>query len=156
MLWHKAIDKFDYQLAVDWAIDCIRNGIESENLFIVAGFSPPYDREEMAHYLSATLRDLNLNEKYNTYSDKAYAHFLIQEITQQRNLRKNILELYNLSLSIESESLNLETFYLYYHSWESLEYGEYSYSYLEGLELHNIESKLIEYANQWLEDNHLI
>ena len=55
--WHKAIEHFDYNPAVDWAIELIRNGVTSENVLIVASFSKPVDREEIRPYIAGALKE---------------------------------------------------------------------------------------------------
>ena len=55
--WQKAIEHFDYNPAVDWAIELIRNGVTSENELIVASFSKPVDREEIRPYIAGALKE---------------------------------------------------------------------------------------------------
>lgn len=55
--WQKAIEHFDYNPAVDWAIELIRNGVTSENVLIVASFSKPVDREEIRPYITGALKE---------------------------------------------------------------------------------------------------
>lgn len=47
LLWHNGIENFDYAPAIDWAIELLKKGIETENVLIVASFSKPVEREEI-------------------------------------------------------------------------------------------------------------
>ena len=43
---HKAIDCFDYDLAVDWAVNLIKQEKETDNVLMLASFSKLVDRLE--------------------------------------------------------------------------------------------------------------
>ena len=43
---------------VDWAVDAIVQGWDSESLRMLAGLSPVHDREEISGLLTAALREL--------------------------------------------------------------------------------------------------
>jgi len=138
--WHKAVKLFDYNLAVDWAIEMIRNGIETENILIVASFSKPVDRDEIKPYISAALNDLKLEEIVEQYSVISHAHYFIQQILDNYKVRSNLTALYNLHLDNNFPE-STTAFYLLYHGWSDLESVGYNYYYV-GATLENIESIL--------------
>jgi hypothetical protein len=59
---HKELEHFDYSKAVDWAIDLIRQGKETDNVLMLASFSKPIDRFEISPYVTNVLNDLGLQE----------------------------------------------------------------------------------------------
>ena len=122
--WHNGIEYFDYNPAIDWAIELIRNGIETENVLIVASFSKPVDRDEIKPYIIGALNELNLTEKYreiqrNTekyreYSIIANAHYHLEQILNDYEIRKNLTKLYEICLNADMDR-RLIPFYLLYH-----------------------------------------
>ena len=44
--WHRGVEHFDYGPVIDWAIELIRNGQETENVLILASFSKPIDSND--------------------------------------------------------------------------------------------------------------
>lgn len=148
--WHRGVELFDYNLAIDWAIHMLDNDIETENILIIASFSKPVDREEIKPYISGVLQDLNLEEKHGHYSIITYTHYCLEQILVNYELRKNLRVLYNLCLEVDHRS-GLNTFYLLYHAWWSLEEDGCNY-YFEGADLHNIESVLKSEARNWIDE----
>jgi hypothetical protein len=147
--WHKGIEYFDYNPAIDWAIELIRNGKESENILIVASFSKPVDREEIKPYITGALKELNLNEKYGEYSIIANAHYYLEQILNDSEIRKNLSKLYEICLNADMDS-RLMPFYLLYHGWGELEEIGANY-YFEGADLDNIEEVIKEQAQIWID-----
>ena len=146
--WHNGIEHFDYNLSIDWAIELIRKGIESENILIVASFSKPVDRDEIRPYISGALKELNLTEKYGEYSIVANAHYYLEQILNDYEIRKNLMKLYKLCMSVNYEK-GLMPFYLLYHGWDELEQIGENY-YFEGADLDNIEEVIKEQAQIWV------
>jgi len=60
--WHHAIELFDYNSTVDWAIKLIEKGIETESVLIIASFSKPVDHYEIKSYVSSALKELNITQ----------------------------------------------------------------------------------------------
>lgn len=147
--WHNGIEYFDYNPAIDWAIELIRNGKEAENILIVASFSKPVDREEIKPYIKGALKELNLNEKYGDYSIIANAHYYLEQILNDCEIRKNLSKLYEICLNADMDS-RLMPFYLLYHGWGELEEIGANY-YFEGADLDNIEEVIKEQAKIWMD-----
>ncbi|MEM6844017.1 MAG: hypothetical protein AAF632_17450 [Bacteroidota bacterium] len=147
--WHNGIEYFDYNPSIDWAIELIRNGKESENILIVASFSKPVDREEIKPYITGALKELNLNEKYGEYSIVANAHYYLEQILNDYEIRKNLTKLYEICLNADMDS-RLMPFYLLYHGWDELEEIGANY-YFEGADLDNIEEVIKEQAKIWID-----
>lgn len=147
--WHNGIEFFDYNPAIDWAIELIRKGIETENVLIVASFSKPVDREEIKPYITGALKELNLTEKYGEYSLIANSHYYLEQILNDCEIRKNLSKLYQICLNSDMDS-RLMPFYLLYHGWDELEEIGVNY-YFEGADLANIEEVIKEQAQIWIE-----
>jgi hypothetical protein len=147
--WHNGIENFDYSPAIDWAIELIRNGNESENILIVASFSTPIERDEIKPYIAGALKELNLSEKYGEYSIISNAHFHLQQILKDSKIRCNLSKLYKLCINKNMDK-RLMPFYLLYHGWDELEQIGENY-YFEGANLNNIEEVIKEQAQIWID-----
>jgi len=149
ILWHNAIEFFDYNPAIDWAMRFIEQGKETENILIVASFSKPVDSYEIKPYVSGAIKELNLEEKYGKYSTIANAHYHLELILESHETRLNLRGLYKLCNNTNHE-FGLTTFYLLYHAWSDLEEEGYNF-YYEGATLENIDEKLKEEARIWID-----
>lgn len=147
LLWHRGVEHFDYGPIIDWAIELIRNGQETENVLILASFSKPIDSDEIRPYVTGALKELGLEEKYGKYSNIAQVHYAVEQILADAEVRKHLSELYQLSLESNFEP-GLNPFYLLYHAWSSLEADGSNY-YYEGVTLENIKEALHQEAENW-------
>lgn len=146
---HKELEHFDYSIAVDWAIDLIRQGKETENVLMLASFSQPIDRFEISPYVTNVLNDLGLEELDYKSAVIAETHYHLNEILSGHEIRKNLQSLYQLCVDNDYES-GLMTFYLIYHGWDELEEMGVNY-YFDGADLNNIEDELKKEARKWID-----
>jgi len=146
---HKELEHFDYSKAVDWAIDLIRQGKETDNVLILASFSEPIDRFEIRPYVTSVLNDFGLEELDYNSAVIAETHYHLNEILNDRQIRKNLQSLYQLCVDNDYES-GLLNFYLIYHGWDELEEIGVNY-YFEGANLDNIEEVLKKEARKWID-----
>lgn len=146
---HKELEHFDYSKAVDWAIDLIRQGKESDNVLMLASFSEPIDRFEISPYVTSVLNDFGLVELDYKSAVIAETHYHLNEIQNNREIRKNLLALYQLCVDNDYES-GLMNFYLIYHGWDELEEIGVNY-YFVGADLDNIEEVLKSEARKWID-----
>ena len=147
---HKALSDFDYALAVDWAIDLIQQGHETDNVLMLASFSPPYDPLEITPYVTAVLHELALEELDYEKALIAKTHAHLLEILDGQSVKKHLHSLYKLCIQNEFEP-NLDCFYYLHHAWEELEEMGFNY-YYKGVDLGNIEEVLKQEARKWLDD----
>jgi hypothetical protein len=148
LLWHKGVEHFDYGPVIDWAIELIRNGQETENVLILASFSKPIDSDEIRPYVSGALKELGLKEKYEAYSSIAQTHYALAQILADVEVRRHLTDLYQVSLESNFEP-GLNPFYLLYHAWSSLETDGTNY-YYEDVTLENIKEALNQEAEMWI------
>lgn len=146
--WHKAIEYFDYDIVVDWALRLLERGVETENILILSSFSKPVDAYEIAPYVSACLFDLELDEK----TGEGWMHFSaswhLREIIMGNNIKYHLSELSNLSRIPDKHRLTI--FQDFHYAWTDLEDGDMQWYFGEDTNLENIESKVKEEASNWL------
>ena len=146
---HKEFQHFDYSKAVDWAIDSIRQGKETENVLMLASFSEPINRFEIRPYVTNVLNDFGLEELDYQRAVIAITHYHLTEILNNCQIRKNLQSLYQLYADNDHQA-DLLNFYLIYHGWNELEeIGETDY--LEGTDLDNIKDVLRREARKWID-----
>ena len=152
---HNGLKNFNYNLAVEWAIDLIRNGVETKNILMLASFSKPIDSYQIKPYVSAVLRDFNLVEKNGDEAVFALIHFYLTEILQHISIRRFLNSLYELYMEKDSfpfskgHKFRLQPFYLLYHGWNDLDENGSNYHF-EDANLDNIEEVIKEQARIWI------
>ena len=146
---HNAIEHFEYDLVVDWAIELIRKGVETDNILMLASFSKPVDSHEIRPYVNAVLTDLGLEKKEGDDAIITKTHYHLQEILSGFAIRKHLHSLYKLSLENDHEH-GLLTFYLIWYGWNDLDDSGVNY-YSEGTDPNSIEQELKQQAHIWIE-----
>ncbi|MEM6378198.1 MAG: hypothetical protein AAF705_08290 [Bacteroidota bacterium] len=148
IVWHNEIDDFDYDLAVDWAMGCLVRDIETENVLILASFSKPVSKYEIKPYVTASINELGLEEKYGDGAAIAHIHFYLQQIVRGDSVRQNLNiiydECYNLNFKYD-----LSTFFDLQLEWDDLEDNGHNYIY-ESITINNIEEIVIDQAKKWI------
>ena len=117
---HATWAHFDYQLAVDWAIDLIRSGTESENLLILASLVPRVDSYEASKYTSAALRDLGLAEYNFDDGVRVRIQLHLEGIIRDVEIKKHVYDLKDLARDLNLREDIKPFFYLHY-AWEDAE-----------------------------------
>jgi len=146
---HKALEPFDYKIVVDWAIDLIREGKETDNILMLAAFSGPIEKWEISPYVTAVLNDLGLEELECDDAIIAQTHFLLLKILKDVDLRKNLITLSQVCINNDFDQ-RIMNFYLLCHAWDELEEIGANY-YFKGADLDNIEEVLKNEARKWIE-----
>jgi len=149
--WHNSLEFFDYNSAVDWAIKMIENGIETENILIIASFSKPVDRNEIKPYVSEVLSELGHEVKHEQHSLISITHYHLVQILDNTEIRKNLAAVYKLCIQFDFDE-RINNFYLLYHAWSSLEEIGLNF-YYKGATLENIEQILKEEVSNWISKN---
>ncbi|WP_107040396.1 hypothetical protein [Brumimicrobium mesophilum] len=147
---HKALEPFDYKIAVDWAIDLIQVGKETENILMLASFSEPIEKWEISPYVTAVLDELGLHELECDDAIIAQTHFILLKILKDIDVRKSLRQLYQVCINNDMDN-RIMTFYLLYHAWDSLEEIGDNY-YYDGATLENIERILKKEARKWIDE----
>lgn len=149
---HKALEPFNYKIAIDWAIELIREGKETDNILILASFSIPIEKHEISTYVTAVLNELGLEELEGDEALIAQTHFLLIRILKDESIRENLQFLSQICINNDYDK-RVINFYLLYHGWLELEDIGVNY-YYRGVNLGNIEAVLKLEARIWI-DKHI-
>lgn len=145
---HLAIESFDYDIAIDWSLNLITNGIESENILILSSFSKPANLFEIRPYVSAALADHNFPEFTGITGKLHKARYHLIEIINDLLVRKQLKQLADLCVKLEYK-YGLVPFYLLYHGWNELDDIGVNL-YYEGATTSNIDQIVKKEANDWV------
>lgn len=153
--YHNGIEQFNYDIVVDWAMELLDKGNESENVLILASFSKPVDSYEIKPYLSSVLREFQIEDKTGDEAVLALIKFHLNEIVNNIAIKENLYAIYDIFLEkdyLNEDKYGLMPFYLLYHGWEGLLSIGIN-CYFEGADLDNIRDVLRQQAEIWLEKN---
>lgn len=145
---HEQLDYFDYSKAVNWAIEKVKRGEETENTLMLASFREPIDRFEIRPYVSAVLNELGLEQLNYKNAIIAEAHFYVNDILNDLDLKNNLEKLKQLCVNNDYE-FGLMNFYLLYYAWDGLEDCGENF-YYEGVNLNNIRTVAKRDAENWI------
>lgn len=150
---HSVIDSFNYNYAVEWAMNILEKGNNHEAVLMLASFAEPIDSFEIKPYIHNALKAAGLNEKNNLDEGIInYAALLILEISNKINIRDNISNLDHLYFKYDL-SIDIEPFYLLDNEWTDLEYDDHYGYFYPGATLDTIEEAAIKEAKLWLENH---
>ncbi|MVO07748.1 hypothetical protein GOQ30_01055 [Flavobacterium sp. TP390] len=145
---HKALEPFDYQLAVDWAMELLHEGNDSDAVLMLASFTQPIEKHEISKYVTAVLRELGLEELECEEAVLAQTHYLLSKILKGITIRENLKTLFQLYVVYYDS--RIIKFYLLYYAWMDLEEIGTNF-YYEGAYLNNIETILKLEARIWID-----
>lgn len=153
---HNALDQFEYDLAVDWAIELIEKGNTTQNVLMLASFSKPVDAFEIRPYVDAVLSELGLKVKKGDDAVNCIIEYHLAEIIYGIEIRSNLTELYKLFFRKRyfdhDDKYGLKPFYFLYHGWDQLDSTGVN-QYFTDANLDNIENVVKEQANIWMENS---
>lgn len=147
----KAFNKNIDESWIDWAIEMIEAGYESEHLYMLAGETKPYNQFELQELTKRVLQDLKLD-----YSDKDdvirnYVYYLVSSsIDRPETYYKTLRELRDICIELDLDSEYME-FYLLYYAKDDLTVEEVQW-YWEGATRENIDQIIEEKFERWLRD----
>ena len=147
---HKYFHQFDYKIAVDWAINLIREGNNDDSVLMLASFVEPYLREDVEPFLTEVLKFLELEELKKDDALIAVTHYYLLEILEDNSKRKNLNVLSRLCVDNNYEP-KLYDFYRISNAWEELTEIGVNFYYKDAT-LNNIDFYIKEAARKWIND----
>ena len=140
---------FDSKDYVDWAMFLIENGVENENLYILAGLDSS-DTEEREKYFHKTLEDLNIEEPTNKI---LYAeNFMLDLAKKVLNNEINPVSGLKLALGVAMETGYDSKYVQFYCLDEDLDYLMYEGHglYSNNLSKENVNDYIKKEFELWL------
>ena len=149
ILAFKALNRdIDGRVLVDWAIDMLVAGYNTEYLTILAGETEPFNPFQMEKLTDNVLSELRLDYSDVEQTIKNYAYYLIDiSINSELDSFKVLNILKDICLELEYEEFLME-FYMLYHAKDDLIYSENQH-YWDGATRENIDQIISEYFIAW-------
>ncbi|GHT57907.1 hypothetical protein AGMMS50239_01270 [Bacteroidia bacterium] len=146
-VFNRDIDK----IWIDWAVNMLVAGFDTENLRILAGESEPINQFYAQDLAEKVLSELNLDYSDQEKIIKEYVLFLIEKSLNGEIDNFKTLEILK-DICIELDYLNcLYDFYLLYYAKEDLRYSEFQYYWEKNnLDRENIDDFITLYFRNYL------
>ncbi len=148
ILAFKALNRDVNKTWVDWAVEMLLAGFDTENLVILAGEFEPYNQFQLQHLTTKVLDELQLDYSHHEQTIKNYACYLIDKSLHGEIDNFKVLEiLKNICVELGDEAY-LFDFYLLYFTKDDLSYSEAQWHW-DGATLENIEKIIKDYFINW-------
>ncbi|MCD0489937.1 hypothetical protein LPB86_16970 [Pedobacter sp. MC2016-14] len=100
---------------IDWALEMIEAGYESDNLYILAGISRPYHQFELQRLTDKVLVDLNLDYEDQPQMIRNYVYYIISStINEPSNYLSTLKEIRNICMDLDMEQEYMDFYLLYF------------------------------------------
>lgn len=137
---------------VQWAIDMLEAGYDTEHLRILAGAVPPFNVWYTSALTDSVFNELGINLTDTNAITHNYIAYIVSQAVTGKDSAINALTILR-QLYIDDVSADgLQDFYLLYCAWQDLEY-DVNQRYWPGATEKNIEYLALDYFKQWLAKN---
>ncbi len=134
---------------VDWAIDMIEAGFNSENLYTLAATSKPYNQTALQALTSKVLQDFNLTYSNKQLVVKKYVyHIITNAIYKTNNYFRALRELKDICISLDYDDTYMPFYLLYFAKVELAEYDKQWY--WDGADKTNIDQIITTQFAEWI------
>ncbi|QQS37377.1 MAG: hypothetical protein IPM56_05320 [Ignavibacteriales bacterium] len=124
ILYKKAFNEDIDESWIDWAVEMMLAGYESDSLYILAGISKPYNQFELQELTHKVLSELNLEYKDKHLTIRNYAYYIISNtVAKPENYLATLKELKDICLGLDYDQEYMN-FYLLYFAKEDLNESE--------------------------------
>jgi hypothetical protein len=145
----KSLNKDVNESWIEWALQMIFHGHETEHLIILAGISKPYNQFYLQELTSKVLNELSLDIASQEKVLRNYSAYLANEaLDGNRSYRKVLHELKDICIELNYEKF-LFDFYSLFFALDDLEYSENQW-YWPNATRENINSIITEYFKNWI------
>ena len=155
--YHNASVNFDYDLVIDWALKLMKQGIESEDIVILASCTKPADSRTLTPYLDNVLKELGLAVKSKEEAIAGFIQYHVQRIlTKQPELVEDSLtHLNKLHLQLDesfdyNDKYRTRIFALLYNSAEAYIESRYGGVVPRTPEYSDLINRAVEEAQNWM------
>jgi hypothetical protein len=149
ILMQKSMNHFIDESWTDWAIEMMEAGFESENLYILAGQTKPYNQFELQDLTTKVLKDLNLDYSDRDLTIKNYIYYLIKITLNDPTTYLNTLRILTDICRELDYDKNYMDFYFLYFAKDELKDFDNQY-YWGGANRNNIDIIIVEKFTDWI------
>ena len=136
---------------IDWAIEMMEAGYESDNLYMLAGETKPFNQFELQELTRKVLKDLGLDYADKKTALRNYVYYLIStSIEHPETYYKTLRELKNICQDLDLDKAYMD-FYLLYYAKDDLLVDEVQW-YWDGADRQNIDEIIKERFKKWMDE----
>ncbi len=148
ILAFKALNRDIDKSWIDWAVDMLMAGFDTENLAILASEFEPCNQFQLQDLTSKVLDELRLDYSDKDQTIKNYACYLIDKSLDGELANFKVLDiLKDICIELDYEKY-LYDFYSLYFAKEDLSYSENQW-YWDGATRENIDEIITDYFKNW-------
>lgn len=144
---------FDTDLIVDWAIEMLEHGYETDSLLILAGMPKPVNSFEVFPYLSSALKELGLKPLTGDDAIIAYIWTVVCELIDSESVGDPLYFINDFYEWFRDDDAKvIQGFCRLYYAWSCFDNGEQGVDmdiYWKGVTEDNLEQLLKDYAKDW-------
>lgn len=123
---------------VEWALEMMEAGYESNNLYILAGITKPYNQFELQELANKVLADLNLDISDKSLTIRNYIYYILSTtINEPSKYLLTLMEIKDICIELDMEKEYMD-FYLLYFAKDDLNESENQW-YWDGADRNNID-----------------
>ncbi|MBL7739271.1 MAG: hypothetical protein JNK14_08620 [Chitinophagaceae bacterium] len=136
---------------VDWALEMMEAGYQSNNLYMLAGETKPFNQFELHELTRKVLEDLGFSYADKDAVLKNYVYYLIaNSVDHPETYYKTLRELKNICQDLDLDSAYMG-FYLLYYAKDDLTVDEVQW-YWDGANRQNIDQIIKDYFRKWMNE----
>lgn len=148
ILAFKALNRDIDRTWVEWAVEMLMAGFDTENLAILAGEYEPYNQFQLQALTTRAFDELQLDYSNKDQTIKNYSCYLIDKsLNGELNSFKVLAILKDICIELDYASY-LYDFYLLYFAKDDLSYSDNQY-YWNGADKDNIDKIILSYFTNW-------
>ena len=133
---------------INWAMEMMEAGFETENLIVLAGISEPVNQFELQELTNKVLAELELDYSDQKLVIKNYVYYLItNSINKPETYLETLKELKEICLDLDLDAEYMD-FYLLYFAKDDLTEQEYQH-YWDNATRENIDEIIAENFAKW-------
>lgn len=136
---------------VDWALEMMEAGYQSDNLFMLAGLTKPFNQFELHELTRKVLEDLDISYADKDTVLKNYVYYLITtSVDHPETYYKTLRELKNICQDLDLNAAYMDFYFLYYAK-DDLTVDEVQW-YWDGANRENIDQIIQERFREWMKE----
>ncbi len=133
---------------IDWSIEMLEHGFDTETLRIMAGMNEKENQFVLSQYAEILVKEFKLDPLDYLSNLRGYVGYLYQQSKSKKlSIQAVLRKLKNLHLENSCDD-ELGGFYLLYYAFDDLQNSDQQW-YVNGANRENIESIIEDYFNQW-------
>jgi len=150
ILMKKAFNEDIDESWVEWALEMMEAGYESENLYILAGIIKPYNQFELQELTDRVLADLDLTTNDKSLTIRNYVYYILSKtINEPNKYLETLKEVKDICIGLEMEKEYMD-FYLLYFAKDDLNESENQW-YWDGADRNNIDEIIREKFQEYID-----